>query len=170
VKELAGSYPSVSFLSVEGEIDQLWQAGVEIDVYLGRIEGDCKFESAFRVPLDEVLFFMRTCLLVVDDGVGVPSDFTQQVKNFSGDIFPVKMFVVIIRLEHLLKLELFLSLLFVASLTLRVNLQVFREFREDLLVQFDSDIHGHLIEPLFEPCDRIHSERRGLRESHMQSL
>ena len=65
---------------------------------------------------------MRSSLLVVDDGVGVPSDFTQQVKDLGGDIFPVKMFVVIIRLEHLLKLELFLSLLFVASLTLRVNL------------------------------------------------
>ena len=121
VKELAGSYPCVSFLSVEGEIDQLWQAGVEIDVYLGRIEGDCKFESAFRVPFDEVLFFMRTCLLVVDDGVGVPSDFTQQVKNLSGDIFSVKMFVVIIRFEHLLKLELLLPLLS-SPFALRVNL------------------------------------------------
>jgi len=64
---------------------------------------------------------MRSCLLIVDDGVRVASDFTQKVENLSGDIFSVKMFVVIIRFEHLLKLELLLPLLS-SPLALRVNL------------------------------------------------
>ena len=121
MQELTRSYPGVSLLCVERQIHQLWQTGVQVDVHLRRVEGDSEFESALWVPLDEVLFLVRSSLFVVDDGVRVASDFTKKVENLSGDIFPVKMFVVIIRFEHLLKLELLLPLLS-SPFALRVNL------------------------------------------------
>lgn len=121
MQELTRSYPGVSLLCVECQVHQLWQTGVQVDVHLRRVEGDREFESALWVPLDEILFLVRSRLLVVDDGVRVATDFTQKVEDFSGDIFPVKVFVVIIRFEHLLKLELLLPLLS-SPFALRVNL------------------------------------------------
>ena len=121
-----------------------------------------------------MLLLVLLSLLVVNDGVRVPSDLAQQIEDLGGYVLPLIDLVVVARLQHLLELEVlqatgghFLSLLHILIV---INVKKVAHSRENVPVQLHGGLHGQSIEPLFEHGDRVHGQLVALCVPHIQGL
>jgi len=130
MKKLTGSNPCLSFLPIQSDVNQFRKARVEVDVELCSVEGHCKFESALRIPFNEVLLLMKLRLLVINYLMSVTANLPEEIQDLRGYILPVDLRIVIPRLEHLLELEILSGLTSLRSLLLRLLILNVKEVTE----------------------------------------